>query len=74
MSLNYTEIIGYLAMAFVAISFTFKNVRSLRFFNFIGASFFVIYGILISAWPVAIVNGFIAIINVYHLFIGSSRS
>ncbi len=74
MSLNYTEIIGYLAMAFVAISFTFKNVRFLRFFNFIGASFFVIYGILISAWPVAIVNGFIAIINVYHLFIGSSRS
>lgn len=39
----------------------------LRWFNLAGSICFAIYGYLIGAWPVAVVNCAIALINVYYL-------
>ncbi|RMG82511.1 MAG: uroporphyrinogen decarboxylase, partial [Bacteroidetes bacterium] len=41
-----TEIIGYLAMAGVLISFFMKDIKMLRIINTIGCGFFVIYGFM----------------------------
>ncbi|MBM7071191.1 uroporphyrinogen decarboxylase [Shewanella sp. OPT22] len=66
-SLNYVEILGYLASVMVAISLMMKDIVKLRVLNFIGCALFSSYGVLIEAWPVAGMNAFIACINVYYL-------
>ncbi|WP_025821304.1 YgjV family protein [Shewanella marina] len=65
--INSIEIIGYLASVMVAISLMMKDIIWLRWLNFVGCSLFVIYGIGITAWPVAGMNAFVAGINIYHL-------
>lgn len=63
------EWIGYLAMAALLISFMMKNVTKLRIINSIGCGIFVLYGVLISGWPIVITNVSIVLINFYYLFI-----
>jgi uncharacterized protein with PQ loop repeat len=66
--MTYIDIIGYLAPAFLVLSFLFKDVRKLRLTNSIGCVLFIVYGILIAAYPVVIANAIIVCINVYQLF------
>lgn len=61
------EAVGYLASLLVAISLMMRSVLRLRIINLIGALFFVTYGLLIQAYPVAGMNAFIAGINIYYL-------
>ncbi len=65
--MNLVEIVGYIAMTFLVLSFIPKQIVRIRVINLIGCLFFVAYGIMLQAWPVAISNGFVAIIQVYHL-------
>ncbi|OED45109.1 uroporphyrinogen decarboxylase [Endozoicomonas sp. (ex Bugula neritina AB1)] len=51
----------------VAISLMMKNIVALRWVNSIGCGIFVLYGTLIEAWPVAGMNAFIVLINMYYL-------
>ena len=44
--MDTTELVGYIAMAFLVVSFLPKQIRKIRLINFIGCSLFVIYGIL----------------------------
>ncbi|AQS38189.1 Bacterial inner membrane protein [Shewanella psychrophila] len=67
MEASTIEIIGYFASVMVAISLMMKDIIWLRCLNFTGCSLFVVYGIYISAWPVAGMNAFVACINIYHL-------
>jgi len=67
MSENYIEYIGYLASAFVAISFTLKNINSLRIVNSLGCISFIAYGYYIDSIPVIITNAFIVMVNIYYL-------
>ncbi|GIU17410.1 YgjV family protein [Shewanella colwelliana] len=64
---NTIELIGYSASIMVAISLMMKDIVWLRCLNFTGCTLFVIYGVYISAWPVAGMNAFVACINIYHL-------
>ncbi|ABN63362.1 uroporphyrinogen decarboxylase [Shewanella baltica OS155] len=66
-AVNTIEIIGYFASVMVAISLMMKNIIWLRWLNFVGCTLFVVYGVFISAWPVAGMNAFVACINIYHL-------
>ncbi|QSX29714.1 MULTISPECIES: YgjV family protein [Shewanella] len=66
-ALNLIEIIGYAASVMVAISLMMKDIIWLRWLNFVGCSLFVVYGVAITAWPVAGMNAFVACINIYHL-------
>ncbi len=64
----YYEIVGYVGSVLVAVSLSMKNIRLLRQINFLGAFAFSLYGFLIGAMPVFILNGYIAVIDVYYLY------
>lgn len=61
------ELIGYAASLLVAASLTMRSILRLRVINLAGALFFTAYGLLIQAYPVAAVNFFIVLINLYYL-------
>lgn len=63
----YTTI-GYVGSVLVALSLTMKNVLKLRWINLFGAATFSLYGLLLLAYPVFLLNGYIAIIDVFFLF------
>lgn len=63
-----TEIIGYIAMTLLVISFLPKNLKLIRIINLAGCLFFVAYGVLLGwKWPLIVSNGLIAAIQFYHL-------
>ncbi len=66
LSLTY-EIVGYVASALVAISLMMSSILKLRVINLLGAALFTLYGLLIGAYPVAVVNFVIALIDLYYL-------
>ena len=63
----WLEMVGYAGSVLVAISLMMKSLLRLRVINLIGALVFVVYGLLIGAYPVALLNGLIAGIDVYYL-------
>jgi hypothetical protein len=44
-----------------------RSIVKLRVINLLGAAIFTIYGLLIGAYPVAVVNFIIVLIDLYHL-------
>jgi len=61
------ELIGYAASLFIAISLMMKSLIRLRIINGLGGLIFVVYGILIKAYPIAILNGLIVAIDMYYI-------
>lgn len=61
------ELIGYAASVLVAISLMMSKIVKLRIMNLIGSVTFSLYGVLIGSIPVAGMNGFIVLINIYYL-------
>jgi hypothetical protein len=62
------ELIGYAASVLVAISLMMRSILRLRILNLVGAVFFTIYGLLIRSYPIAGVNFFILLVNLYYLY------
>lgn len=62
------ELIGYVASVLVALSLMMRSILRLRIINLVGAACFVVYGLLIQAYPVALVNFVIVLINLYYLY------
>lgn len=62
------ELIGYAGSLLVAVSLMMKSLVRLRAINMIGAVFFIVYGLLIGAAPVAFLNGLILCVNLYNLW------
>jgi len=67
------EIIGIIATGFVLLSFLFTEEKRIRQINIIGAAIFVVYGIIISAISVYILNGALILIHIYKLYKGRRR-
>jgi hypothetical protein len=65
--MNWLELLGFIASLVVAVSLMMRNVFWLRVINGIGALVFTVYGILIQSAPVAVMNGFIFLIDIYFL-------
>jgi GNAT superfamily N-acetyltransferase len=61
------ELVGYVASVLVAVSLMMSSILRLRVINLLGSVTFTIYGAMIGAYPVAVVNGFIVLINLYYL-------
>lgn len=61
------ELIGYAASILVALSLMMSAIVKLRVVNMLGALTFSVYGVLIGSIPVAAMNGFIVLINIYYL-------
>ncbi len=66
--MDIIEIVGYAASIMVAISLTMKDIVKLRVINLIGCVLFCIYGYVIGAMPVVVMNGFVVCVNAYFLF------
>jgi len=62
------EWIGYAASIVIAISLTMTAIVPLRIINSIGCLLFVVYGLYLKAYPVALANGVIVLINIYNLY------
>ncbi len=60
--------IGYLASVFLALSLIVTNALKFRIFNILGCVIFIIYGGLISAFPIILANGILLCINVFQLY------
>ena len=61
------ELVGYAASILVAISLMMSSILKLRLINLVGSAAFVVYGAMIGAYPVAVVNLLIVFINLYYL-------
>lgn len=61
------EYIGYAASLIILVSLLMSSVKKLRWINLFGSLTFVVYGFLIKAYPVAILNIGTVGINVYYL-------
>ncbi len=61
------ELIGYSASLFVAISLSQSSVLKMRWINLAGCLLFVIYGVFLKAWPLAVANGYICLVNIWYL-------
>lgn len=61
------EAFGYLGSVLVALSLMMSNIKQLRWINMVGAAIFATYGGLIGAVPVAVLNGFITLVDIYYL-------
>lgn len=67
-SLSLIDLFGYSATFVLMISFTMKNIFSLRIINSIACLLFIAYGFLLSvSWPIIISNTFIFLINIYYV-------
>lgn len=65
---NYwIEIVGYSGSFLVALSLSMKSISKLRKINLLGASTFAIYGLLVQAYPVFVLNSFISAVDIYFL-------
>lgn len=62
------ELVGYAASILIAISLTMTDMFKLRIINSVGCLMFVIYGLNVGAYPVALANFIIIVINIYNLY------
>lgn len=67
MGIDWLEWLGYMASFIVLISLLMSSVIKLRWINLLGSLVFAIYGFLIEALPVGIMNLGIVFINIYYL-------
>lgn len=73
--MSTTEIVGYIAMSLLVISFLPKKLNLIRTINFLACVFFVVYGFMLGLkWPIIISNGIIACIQLYYVFINKQKS
>jgi hypothetical protein len=63
-----TQLVGYLASVLVAISITIQGGIYFRILNMTGSICFFIYGFLIRAWPVVIINVYGTGVNLFYIF------
>jgi hypothetical protein len=64
---HWLQLLGYAASVLIAISLMQRSVLRLRLINLVGATTFAVYGFLIGAYPVGILNTMTASINIYQL-------
>ena len=67
MTLDWKELIGIAATVFVFIGFTQSSPVRIRLVNSIGSILFVVYGLLIGAFSVWLLNGACLILNIYKV-------
>lgn len=65
---NIAELIGYAASLLIAISMLMTCILRLRWFIMAGNLMFIVYGILIHAYPIVILNSFNALVNIWFIY------
>ena len=67
MQISWLELVGYAASVITAVSLMMASHVRLRLLNLVGSAVFAVYGFLIQAYPVAVLNVFIAAVDLYFL-------
>lgn len=62
------ELIGLIATLFVFSSFVVDGERKIRIINIFGAILFTVYGVLIGAISVWVLNGALVFVHIYKLY------
>ncbi|MBO7495418.1 MAG: YgjV family protein [Salinivirgaceae bacterium] len=62
------EIIGYVASCLLLLAMMMTSVVKLRILNTIGCIMYIVYGLFIGSYPVALMNAAIACVNVVHIY------
>ncbi len=70
--INMIEIFGYISMVVVLISTMMKDMKLLRIINSIGCLMFIIYGLILSAYPIVLMNSIVILIHIWRLYKGES--
>lgn len=61
------SLVGYLASVFLGISLLVNNDLKFRWINTTGCFIFIIYGVLLNAWPIIFTNAALFFINIFYL-------
>jgi hypothetical protein len=64
----YLELLGYLASMLVVISLMMSSLLKLRLISLAGAVAFLVYSLLIGAYPIVVTNAVIIVVNLYFLY------
>ena len=64
---HFNEAIGIIAALMVSASLCLKYIKGLRIVNLAGSAVFILYGVLLGAPSIILLNAFAVIVNVYHL-------
>lgn len=62
-----TDILGYLAIALSLIAIASKSMVKLRVIHGFSAATYIIYGLMIEAYPIAFGGMLFMVIHIYHL-------
>jgi uncharacterized protein with PQ loop repeat len=65
------SLVGWLATALVTASYFFRNHKTLRIMQALGALVWLTYGVLINSKPVMVANVIVAVVALYSTFIPS---
>lgn len=67
MTADLLQWIGYLASVIIVLSMMMSSIVKFRWINLFGALLFSIYGFMIGAIPVGVLNGIIVLVDIYYL-------
>ena len=65
---QYIKIIGFIATIITIVSFTFKDILTIRVVNVLGSFVWLVYGFYTKDHPVILVNLSVIIIQVWGIF------
>lgn len=56
-----------MAMTVVIASILMKDMTKLRLLGILSSAMFIVYGVVLSAYPIVLMNALVIVINVYRL-------
>jgi lipid-A-disaccharide synthase-like uncharacterized protein len=65
---DYIQIIGFVATLLTIISFTFKEILTIRMVNVLGSFVWLVYGFYTKDHPVIMVNVSVILIQIWGIF------
>lgn len=66
--MNWVELVGYIASAFVVLSFAMSSIVKIRTISLVGCVFYVAYGALIGSLPIILANATIVVFHCVALY------
>lgn len=65
---DYIQIIGFIATLLTILSFTFKEILTIRMVNVLGSFVWLLYGFYTKDHPVIMVNVSVILIQIWGIF------
>ena len=65
---DYIQIIGFIATLLTILSFTFKEILTIRMVNVLGSFVWLVYGFYTKDHPVIMVNVSVILIQIWGIF------